>query len=91
MQRFFIILFFIFFNILNFSAQDSIKISNKVLKKSIELNNASGDYIEALSYLKQLYTKDTNNIKTLYSYAKTLKEYKDYVNAEKKYRINYER
>ena len=85
MQRFFIILFFIFFNILNFSAQDSIKISNKVLKKSIELNNASGDYIEALSYLKQLYTKDTNNIKTLYSYAKTLKEYKDYVNAEKKY------
>lgn len=85
MQRFFIILFSVFFNILNFIAQDSIQKSKKEIIKNIELNNATGDYIEALNFLKQLYFNDTNNLKTLNSYAKTLKDYKDYVNAEKKY------
>ena len=85
MQRFFIILLLIFFNNLNLNAQDSIPKSKKELKKTIEKNKETGDFIEALSYLKQLYLQDTTNIKTLYNYALTLKEYKDYVNAEKKF------
>ena len=85
MQRFFIIVLLIFFNNLNLNAQDSIPKSKKELKKTIEKNKETGDFIEALSYLKQLYLQDTTNIKTLYNYALTLKEYKDYVNAEKKF------
>ena len=85
MQRFFIILLFFFFNSMYLNAQEKESKSKKVLKKDIETNNSLGDYIEALSYLKQLYEQDTMNLKTLYKYAQTLKEYKDYINAEKKF------
>ena len=85
MQRFFIILLFFFFNSMYLNAQEKESKSKKALKKDIETNNSLGDYIEALSYLKQLYEQDTMNLKTLYKYAQTLKEYKDYINAEKKF------
>ena len=84
MQRFFIILLLIFHNFY-FEAQNISKGRKKEIKKTIEKNNSTGDYIEALAYLKELYLLDTMNLNTLYSYAQILKEYKDYVNAEKKY------
>lgn len=66
-------------------AQEFETKSKKELKKEIEINNSTGDYIDALNYLKILYEKDTMNIKIIYKYAQTLKEYKDYINAEKKF------
>jgi hypothetical protein len=80
MSRFYLILLFL--SIFSVQAQKTRK-----LIKFADEQYQKGDYYYAIEYYKQALKKDSLNIDLMWKQAEALRAYKDYSNAEAKWKI----